>query len=175
MRRRTWILSALGATGALVVGWGILPPRSRLGAPETMLPTAGDVALNGWIKIAQDGSVVLAMPRSEMGQGVHTGLAMLVAMPIQVGLTLRTHGRARAILPDQWGLVTVAGTLCAGSFLFYLQALTLEGAGVMATLRNTSIVFAVLFSRALGERPSPRQWAGAALIVAGAVGLAWPG
>ncbi len=28
------------------------------------------IALNGWIKITADGSAVLAMPRSEMGQGV---------------------------------------------------------------------------------------------------------
>lgn len=86
MKRRTWILSALGATGALVVGWGILPARSRMGSPATMLPTEGDVALNGWIKIAQDGSVILAMPRSEMGQGVHTGMAMLVAEELDVRL-----------------------------------------------------------------------------------------
>ena len=79
MKRRTWILSALGATGALVVGWGAMPPRSRMGSPENMLATKDAVALNGWIKIAQDGSVVLAMPRSEMGQGVYTGLSMLVA------------------------------------------------------------------------------------------------
>jgi isoquinoline 1-oxidoreductase beta subunit len=87
MKRRTWILSALGATGALVVGWGMVPARSRMGSPATMLPTQGDVALNGWIKIAQDGSVVLAMPRSEMGQGVHTGLATLVAEELDVPLS----------------------------------------------------------------------------------------
>ncbi len=86
MKRRTWILSALGATGALVVGWGLMPPRSRLGQPAAMLPTQGEVALNGWIKIAQDGSVVLAMARSEMGQGVHTALAMLVAEELDVPL-----------------------------------------------------------------------------------------
>ncbi|PUE52631.1 acylaldehyde oxidase [Limnohabitans sp. 2KL-17] len=86
MKRRTWLLSALGATGALVVGWGVMPARSRLGTPELMLKTEGDVALNGWIKIAQDGSVVLAMPRSEMGQGVHTALAMLVAEELDVPL-----------------------------------------------------------------------------------------
>ena len=86
MKRRTWLLSALGATGALVVGWGVMPARSRLGSPELMLKTEGDVALNGWIKIAQDGSVVLAMPRSEMGQGVHTALAMLVAEELDLPL-----------------------------------------------------------------------------------------
>jgi isoquinoline 1-oxidoreductase beta subunit len=87
MKRRTWLLSALGATGALVVGWGAMPARSRLGAPELMLQTQGDVALNGWIKIAADGAVVLAMPRSEMGQGVHTALAMLVAEELDVPLS----------------------------------------------------------------------------------------
>lgn len=86
MKRRTWILSALGATGALVVGWGVLPARSRLGSPDLMLPTQGDVALNGWIKIAADGAVILAMPRSEMGQGVHTALAMLVAEELDLPL-----------------------------------------------------------------------------------------
>ncbi|MGV0959520.1 MAG: molybdopterin cofactor-binding domain-containing protein [Limnohabitans sp.] len=86
MKRRTWILSALGATGAMVVGWGVLPARSRLGSAGLMRPTEGDVALNGWIKIAKDGAVVLAMPRSEMGQGVHTALAMLVAEELDVPL-----------------------------------------------------------------------------------------
>ena len=87
MKRRTWILGGLAATGALVVGWGVMPARSRLGKPELMLPTQGDVALNGWIKIAPDGSVVLAMPRSEMGQGVHTALPMLIAEELDVPLT----------------------------------------------------------------------------------------
>ena len=87
MKRRTWILGGLGTMGALVVGWGVLPARSRLGKPELMLPTQGDVALNGWIKIAADGSVILAMPRSEMGQGVHTALPMLVAEELDVPLT----------------------------------------------------------------------------------------
>ncbi len=86
MKRRTWLLSALGTTGALVVGWGAWPARSRLGSPDLMNKTEGDVALNGWIKIAADGAVVLAMPRSEMGQGVHTSLAMLVAEELDMPL-----------------------------------------------------------------------------------------
>ena len=87
MKRRTWILSALGATGALVVGWSVLPQRSRLGTQAAMLPTEGDVALNGWIKITTAGQVILAMPRSEMGQGVYTALAMLVAEELDISLS----------------------------------------------------------------------------------------
>lgn len=86
MKRRTLLLSALGAGGALLVGWGVAPPRSRLGKPDSMLPTQGNVGLNGWIKVGEDGTVVLAMPRSEMGQGVHTALAMLAAEELDIPL-----------------------------------------------------------------------------------------
>jgi len=90
MKRRTWLLSAAGAAGALIVGWGVLPPRSRTGSGRLWPPAEGQVALNGWIKIRSDGSVLLAMPRSEMGQGVHTALPMLVAEELDVPLS-RVH------------------------------------------------------------------------------------
>ena len=86
MKRRTLILSGLAGAGALLVGWGVMPARSRLGKGELLLPQSGELALNGWIKIAQDGSVLMAMPRSEMGQGVHTALPMLVAEELDVPL-----------------------------------------------------------------------------------------
>lgn len=87
MRRRAILFSALGGAGALVVGWAVLPARSRLGSARLLLEGAGEVALNGWIKIAADGSVIMAMPRSEMGQGVHTALPMLVAEELDVLLS----------------------------------------------------------------------------------------
>ncbi|WP_332775538.1 xanthine dehydrogenase family protein molybdopterin-binding subunit [Polaromonas sp.] len=95
MKRRAWLLSAAGAAGALVVGWSVMPARSRLGSaarPWSASEGAGGtelqgVVLNGWIKIAADGAVVLAMPRSEMGQGVHTALPMLVAEELDVPLS----------------------------------------------------------------------------------------
>ena len=69
-----------------MVGWGVLPPRSRQGSRDTLPVSDGEVGLNGWIKIAADGAVMLAMNRSEMGQGVHTALAMLVAEELDVPL-----------------------------------------------------------------------------------------
>jgi isoquinoline 1-oxidoreductase beta subunit len=90
MKRRTWLLSAAGAAGALIVGWGALPPRSRTGSGRLWPPAEGQVALNGWIKIRSDGSAVVAMPRSEMGQGVHTALPMLVAEELDMPLS-RVH------------------------------------------------------------------------------------
>ncbi|CAN5151176.1 xanthine dehydrogenase family protein molybdopterin-binding subunit [soil metagenome] len=86
MKRRTLLLSGLGAAGALIVGFGALPPRSRLGSASTLAAHEGEIGLNGWIKIAADGTVLLAMNRSEMGQGVHTALAQLVAEELGVPL-----------------------------------------------------------------------------------------
>jgi len=44
----------------------------------------GEIALNGWLRFAADGTTVLAMPRAEMGQGVHTALVMLAAEELDV-------------------------------------------------------------------------------------------
>jgi len=86
VKRRTLILSGLGGAAALVVGWGVLPARSRLGGAGTLAAKEGEIGLNGWIKIAANGDVLLAMNRSEMGQGVHTALAMLAADELDVPL-----------------------------------------------------------------------------------------
>lgn len=86
MRRRALLVGGLSGAGALLVGWSLLPPRSRLGRAGTLPKVEGEVGLNGWIKIATDGGVLLAMNRSEMGQGVHTAFAMLVAEELDVPL-----------------------------------------------------------------------------------------
>jgi isoquinoline 1-oxidoreductase subunit beta len=86
VKRRTWLLGTTAGAGALIVGWLAMPQRSRVGLASMMGPGEGDVALNGWIKILPDGSVVLAMPRSEMGQGVHTALPQLAAEELDVPL-----------------------------------------------------------------------------------------
>lgn len=88
MRRRTWILGSTAAVGALFVGWAVSPQRSRLGLGQSMQAGEGDVALNGWIKVLPNGRIVLAMPRSEMGQGVHTALPMLAAEELDVPLAM---------------------------------------------------------------------------------------
>ncbi|OYO29962.1 xanthine dehydrogenase family protein molybdopterin-binding subunit [Janthinobacterium sp. PC23-8] len=88
--RRRFLLKGLGlgvaGFGALVLGWGVLPPRQRLRGSDPLPVQDGAVALNGWLALRPDGMVVLAMPRSEMGQGVHTALAMLVAEELDVPL-----------------------------------------------------------------------------------------
>jgi isoquinoline 1-oxidoreductase beta subunit len=86
VKRRAWLLGTTAGAGALLVGWVALPQRSRLGIGSLMTAGEGDVALNGWIKVLPDGGVVLAMPRSEMGQGVHTALPQLAAEELDIAL-----------------------------------------------------------------------------------------
>ena len=84
--RRRFLLGGLVAGGALLVGWGTRPPRQRLHTSEPLPVEQGTVALNGWIAIAPDGTVSVVVPRSEMGQGVHTALPMLVAEELDAPL-----------------------------------------------------------------------------------------
>src|ERR1700736_5931549 len=120
LKRRHFILGSVGAAGALVVGWLAAPARSRL-MPGTPLAAApGETVLNGWVKVSADNTVTVVMSQAEMGQGAHTGLAMLLADEMnadwaQVGLeqsTLDAIYNNQAVFidslpfqPDDHGLV----------------------------------------------------------------------
>src|ERR1700691_6676487 len=82
LKRRHFLRYVAGAAGAvrgLAIGWSVVPPRQRL-VPGDPLPVApGQVALNGWVKVSADNTVTIVMCQAEMGQGIHTGAAMLLA------------------------------------------------------------------------------------------------
>jgi isoquinoline 1-oxidoreductase beta subunit len=84
--KRRFLLGGLAAGGALLIGWGIQPPRQRLRTASPLAVEAGAVALNGWVAIAPDGTVSIVVPRSEMGQGVNTALPMLLAEELDAPL-----------------------------------------------------------------------------------------
>ncbi|MBN3788847.1 xanthine dehydrogenase family protein molybdopterin-binding subunit [Burkholderia sp. Ac-20353] len=79
LKRRTFLLGSAGATGMLVIGWAWWRPDDRLDTPEQLETSRVDVPLNGWVMINSDNDVTIVMSKSEMGQGVHTGAAMLLA------------------------------------------------------------------------------------------------
>ena len=79
MNRRTFVIRTVAAAGALGIGWSLLPPRGRLGDGDTLPAQPGESALNGWVRIGTDNHVTVIMSKSEMGQGIHTTLAMLLA------------------------------------------------------------------------------------------------
>src|SRR2546428_13851068 len=51
-------------------------PRRLAPAPR---PAEAPFAPNSWVRVGSDGIVTLTVDKSEMGQGSHTGLAMILA------------------------------------------------------------------------------------------------
>jgi isoquinoline 1-oxidoreductase beta subunit len=80
--RRKFLLATAGVAAAgtaLVVGWGLMPVRQRLVGSQPLPAGPGQQVFNGWVKIASDDTVTVMVPKSEMGQGVLTSLAMVLA------------------------------------------------------------------------------------------------
>ena len=80
-RTRRRLLIAVGlAGGAFVVGGYLFyRPRDRLRLPAGAAAPKGEAWLTGWLRIGADGTVTVAVPRQEMGQGISTALPMLVS------------------------------------------------------------------------------------------------
>lgn len=72
--RRGFLIGG-GATLGLIVAAAVWPRET----PINLSVAEDETLLSGWLKIGADGQVVVAIPQAEMGQGVYTALAMLVA------------------------------------------------------------------------------------------------
>ena len=79
LTRRKAIVGGVVGAGFVGVGWWFAHERDRLGGRKLFNIKPGEAGLNGWVKITRDDKVIVAVPRAEMGQGIHTALAMLVA------------------------------------------------------------------------------------------------
>ena len=73
------IIGGVAGGGLLGVGFWFARERDRLGERTLFNVKPNEAGLSGWVKITRDNGVVVAVPRAEMGQGVQTALAMLVA------------------------------------------------------------------------------------------------
>ncbi len=80
--RRGFLIGSFAVAGG--VGFGVWEKLRVL--PNPLAPEAGGVALNPYLIIAPDGISVIA-PRAEMGQGVQSTLAALVAEELDVDPT----------------------------------------------------------------------------------------
>ena len=68
--------------------WSAAEPPQRTDALGALPagPAGAGTFLNPWLRINRDGSVTLFVDRAEMGQGAITGLAMLAAEELEIGL-----------------------------------------------------------------------------------------
>jgi isoquinoline 1-oxidoreductase subunit beta len=79
LSRRSFLVSGATALGGLMVAFHMPSPFSKILAAE-----AGPVANNAFIKIAPDNTITIVINRLEMGQGVHTSMAQLIAEELEV-------------------------------------------------------------------------------------------
>ncbi|MCG8361505.1 MAG: molybdopterin-dependent oxidoreductase [Kiloniellales bacterium] len=75
--RRGFVKGATATAGSLLLAFGL--PRFSKTAKA-----ANGGTLNAWLEITADGRVRIAQPQSEMGQGVWTSMAQLIAEELEV-------------------------------------------------------------------------------------------
>ena len=76
--RRAAITAGALTGGALLVGVAIRP-GNRADDVAKWIADDDETVLNVWLKLAADNTVTAIVPHAEMGQGVHTTLAMMLA------------------------------------------------------------------------------------------------
>ena len=82
LNRREFLKSSSLAGGGLILGLSTFPKLAQAG---------GELAMPPYLRIDQDGGIHLGVPSSEMGQGTHTTLAMLVAEELEVEMEHIQH------------------------------------------------------------------------------------
>jgi len=136
---RRGLLIGAAAGGGLLAAWALLP--RNYGAP---LPAGeGETAFNAWLMLGRDGSVTVAIPALEMGQGISTLLAQIVAVELgadwrQVALAPAALSPAYAdpVLAERWARYWVPFGSSAGELAARLYA---ESGPLMITAEGTAL------------------------------------
>ena len=169
MITRRGILLGMGAAGGLIAAWALTP---RSFAPP-LSPGEGEYAFDAWLKIGKDGVVSVAVPDCEMGQGISTLIAQVVAMELgadwrQIGIEPApvSGAYANAVLAAKWaplwmplasGLADNPGSLLSRRFA--------ENDAFNATADGTSLAAHEMAARAAA--------AGARAMLAQAAAAKW--
>src|SRR5258708_20447256 len=81
--RRAFLKAGVAVGGGLVINvalpFALRPASADVAAPPAFAP-------NAFIRIDPQNVVTLVMPMAEMGQGIYTAIAMLLADELEVGL-----------------------------------------------------------------------------------------
>lgn len=118
--RRTFLIGAAAIAGGVAVGYYYY--RRPYPNPLDGELAEGEATFNPYVKIASDNTVTVVAPRAEMGQGVSTSLAALVAEELDVDLAdvKVEHG------PASWAYYNSEMLAEGGPFAFYDEGIVAE-------------------------------------------------
>jgi len=118
--RRTFLIGAAAIAGGAAFGYYTY--RKPYANPLEKGLAKGEVTFNPYVKIAADNTITVIAPRAEMGQGVSTSLAALVAEELNVGLdSVRVEQG-----PTDWAYYNSAMLAEGGPFAFYNEGAVAE-------------------------------------------------
>ena len=115
------------------------------------------------------------MPLARVWQAISLSFVawLFVAESLIVVQLMLPRIRARAMIPARQLWPGLAGGLISAlAYALVLYAMTLAPIGVVAAVRETSVIFAALFGIVfLGEGPAGRRIMAAVIVAAGVIGL----
>lgn len=164
-------LTATKFAAVCAIGLGVILISSRIGASAAMPRKALFYALGTALFTA---SYTLVDGVGARLSGTASGFTLWMFVGDGVLMTLyalfaRGRGLAAAVRGNIGGGIA-AGALSLGSYWIAIWAFTLAPIALVAALRETSVLFAMLIAVFyLGERTSPQRWLAAGLILAGIV------
>src|SRR2546422_3134513 len=78
--RRQFMVGAAGLSFTILVdGCAALRPADRGGAGLAAAPADGSLKVNAWASLSTDGTIYIANPAVEMGQGSQTAIPLIIA------------------------------------------------------------------------------------------------
>lgn len=127
MKRRNFLIGSAAVVGGFAVGYRAISLRDT--NPLNRHIRTGQTALTPYVIVDQDGVTIIA-PRAEMGQGIHTTLAAMVAEELDISLSEVTviHGPASEVYSNTMMFGTRDGPLKALKNLISPRSTQLTGA-----------------------------------------------
>jgi len=166
----------LGWAGMLLISLGVVALAFR---PPRLGP-----ALHGHgraVGYALANAVVIAVYTIIDGSGARLSgnawsyivwLFALDALPFSVYLLVSRRGEFVSALAQRRQRGLIGGGLSAAAYAISVWAMTKAPVALVASLRETSVLFATLIgARLLKEHLTPRRWLGVAAVVAGVISL----
>ncbi|RUZ53370.1 molybdopterin cofactor-binding domain-containing protein, partial [Mesorhizobium sp. M7A.F.Ca.US.007.01.1.1] len=118
--RRTFLIGAAAVAGGVAVGYYYY--RKPFPNPLEAELGKGEATFNPYVKIGADNTITIVAPRAEMGQGISTTLAAMVAEELDVGLdrVMVEHG------PASHAYYNAAILEEGGPFAFFDESMTAQ-------------------------------------------------